>query len=220
VSAKPLHRFGTGRRRYLFIVAFTAAFLSTLPWATADELRIEEVTVEQQVAEVAKFGYFSLLGDEGHSDQILQVASPSGSTANSYLAVLADGNFLVPIERLEEEDEGYQYDTHFFFDSSIHGDCVHSEARLYRKFADNKVIGVYAIQWHEWPGEIVPEDFRGFDDLRNARIVYEIFQFERRKSAPEWDYPRFRKIAEKRIVVQSCEEARIGDDIIRLIREH
>jgi hypothetical protein len=215
----------TGPRRrlacgyHLITAVFTFSLLLTSsPRAAGDNIMVVEVGGEQEGAEIAKSGHFSLLGDD-HHDEILYLDGPSGSTLNSYMVVLADQSFLVPIERLEDDDEGDDNDRYFLFNTSIHGDCIHSDAKFFRKMVNGKIAAFYAIQWSEWPGDVDPEDFGGYDDFRNARIVYEVFRFERRKSTPEWNYPRFRKVAEKRIVVQSCEEAKIGDGVLRLIRD-
>jgi hypothetical protein len=197
--------------RYLISALSTAiCFLSLANLASGGEIQIQAVE---------NFDHLSLLED-GHHDEILSVDGPSGSSINSYMMVLSDGKFLVPLERLEAEDEGNQNDRYFLFDQEVHGDCTHSDAKFFRKIVGGKVAGFYAIRWAVWLGEVDPDKVDGYDDFRNSIIVYEIFRFERPAVAPDINYPRFRKVAEKRIVVQDCEQAKIGDEVIQMIRDY
>jgi|SRR5580658_854341 hypothetical protein len=205
----------------LFMFLFGVTLLVGLgQGAAAQKIEIEEVDIEKQSATPEQPAHFSLL-DDGHDDKIFSFRSPDYFSVETYrVAVIADANSLVPIERLEQEDDGGERIKYFLFHRSTHGDCHLAGVKFFRKIADGKVAGFYAIQWDRWLGDAVPDDLGGLDDFRNAIIVYEVFRFERRESKPAGDYSRFRKVAEKRIIVQSCDEAESNKDVVDMISNY
>jgi hypothetical protein len=121
--------------------------------AAAQKIEIEEVDIEKQSATPEQPAHFSLL-DDGHDDKIFSFRSPDYFSVETYrVAVIADANSLVPIERLEQEDDGGERIKYFLFHRSTHGDCHLAGVKFFRKIADGKVAGFYAIQWDRWLGD-------------------------------------------------------------------
>jgi hypothetical protein len=204
----------------LLVLSVCALLVGLDRRAAAQKIEIEEVDLEKQVTTADRREHFSLL-DDGHEDRIYAGRVPDHFSIDTHrFVVIVDGKSFVPVERLEEDADGGETIKYFLFRRSIHGDCMLADVKFFRKIVDGKVAGFYAIQWDRWLGDVLPDDFDGYDDFRNAIIVYEMFRFERREGKPDGDYSRFRKVAEKRIVVQSCEEAESNKDVIEMIRDY
>jgi len=115
-----------------------------------------------------------------------------------HVLFFADDRLLVPIVR---QDQG----TSFMFDVDIEGSCTVKDVRFFRKLADGKVVGFYAVQTPLHYG--LP-----------AKLLHEVFRFDRSKSDAIEGPPEFLKVAEERITVRPCQTKSSFADLIKLIR--
>lgn len=200
-----LHRGGTIFRSAFSLFAALVLAVPVHGAFGAAKVKIQEILTTRGSADIGQTKTQISLLDDDHKDTVIRVRGPSLLPSVWHVLFFADDSFLVPVERPEDPDV---MPRNFMFDGEVRGDCLVKDVRFFRKLAEDKVIGFYAIQStlrHELSGTV---------------LVHEVFRFDRRESNPIWDYPLFTKIAERRTTAQACEQRTSLADLLKLVRDH
>jgi hypothetical protein len=186
---------------------FSAVLLALPPdrASAASKIQVQEILSAKGAADLGKTEvHVSLLVDD-HTDTVLRVHGPGGASSTWHVLFLSDDYLVVPVERSEIVDGP----GNLMFDGEVSGDgCVTKDVRFFRKFVNGKVTGFYAIQTTMIYGRPKP------------RLLYEVFRFERNQGRPRWDYPRFIRVADKRVFVGPCGDKAAFADFVKLIRDN
>jgi hypothetical protein len=195
------HRALLLRLHMLGLLCAVALMLPSNRSSAGGKTEVEEVLATKSNTDMgAPETRISLLEDE-HQDIVLRAYGIANSGPVWHVLFLADGAYLVVIERPEGGDS-------FTFDDEIYAGCVNKSTRFFRKLAGGRVIGFYAIQ----------STFR--NEVSGTKLIHEVFRFRRENLSEIGDYASFVKVAEKRIAARRCETASKLSELITLVRKH